>query len=82
MGGKRDTRAAPAIDSRPMSASTPSTPDDDPPPREPQAPGDDACCGNGCDPCVWDFYEMERERYFEQLRAWKARREAARAGGG
>jgi hypothetical protein len=55
---------------------TPVPDDDDPPPKEPVAPDEDACCGNGCDPCVWDFYEMERERYFEAMRAWRARRES------
>ncbi|MED5618977.1 oxidoreductase-like domain-containing protein [Ideonella sp. BN130291] len=53
--------------------------DDDPPPKEPVRPDDDACCGNGCDPCVFDFYEQERQQYFAQMRAWCARRAAAQA---
>jgi hypothetical protein len=53
--------------------------DNDPPPKEPVRPDDDACCGNGCDPCVFDFYEQEREHYFAQMRAWRARRAAAQA---
>ena len=53
--------------------------DDDPPPVEPVAPEPEECCGNGCDPCIFDFYAIERERYFEQLRAWRAR-QAARDG--
>ena len=53
-----------------------STPDDDPPPVMPQPPDAGACCGSGCDPCVFDLYEAERERYFIEMRAWKARRTA------
>jgi hypothetical protein len=51
----------------------PST-DDDPEPLEPLAPDDDACCGNGCDPCIFDLYAAERERYQAALRAWQQRR--------
>jgi hypothetical protein len=51
--------------------------DPDPPPPEPEAPGEGACCGNGCDPCVWDFYEEERARWLEAMRAWRARRGAS-----
>jgi hypothetical protein len=54
----------------------PPIPDDDPPPKEPVRPDDEACCGNGCDPCVFDFYEQEREQYFAEMRAWRTRREA------
>jgi len=48
-------------------------PDDDPVPVAPTPPDDDACCGNGCDPCVYDLYDTERERYFSALRAWMQR---------
>ena len=34
---------------------------------------DDACCGNGCDPCVYDHFYAEQERYREALRAWRVR---------
>lgn len=50
-----------------------SFPDDDPPPVAPEPPGDNECCGSGCDPCVHDLFNAERERYFAALRAWKAR---------
>ena len=50
--------------------------DDDPPPQEPVAPADNECCGNGCDPCIFDFYAIERERYLVALRAWQARQAA------
>jgi hypothetical protein len=51
----------------------PPAPDTDPPPLAPTPPEDDACCGNGCDPCVWDLYAMERDRYLAALREWQAR---------
>lgn len=63
------------MDPRPESHDTPD--ESDPPPVEPTLPDDDACCGNGCDPCVYDLYAAERERYFVALRAWQARRKAA-----
>jgi len=47
--------------------------DPDSPPVAPTPPDDDACCGNGCDPCVWDLYAMERDRYLAALREWEAR---------
>lgn len=48
-------------------------PNDDPPPQPPVEPDLDACCGNGCDPCIFDIYNVERERYFAALREWQAR---------
>ena len=47
---------------------------DDPPPVEPIEPDFEACCGNGCEPCIFDVYAMERERYLAALREWQARR--------
>jgi len=64
----------------PMSA-TPTDTDDDPAPIPPVPPDDDACCGNGCDPCIYDLYGMERDRYLAALRAWQER-QAQRRGGG
>jgi oxidoreductase family protein len=49
------------------------TPDDDPRPQPPEPPDDDACCGNGCEPCVYDLYDQARERYRVALREWEAR---------
>ena len=40
-----------------------------PPPREPDL---DECCGNGCEPCVFDLYEA-------RLARWRARCEALQA---
>lgn len=45
----------------------------DPPPTPPTAPADDECCGNGCDPCIFDFYAIERERYLKDVKAWQER---------
>ena len=60
-------------------ASTDPVPNDDPPPQPPVEPDLDACCGNGCEPCIFDIYGAERERYFAALREWQARQ--ARQGG-
>ena len=46
---------------------------DDPPPRPPVAPDPGDCCGNGCDPCIFDLYEEARQRYREALAAWRER---------
>ena len=57
-------------------------PDDDPRPVEPLPPNFEDCCGNGCDPCIFDLYDAERERYRVALREWEARQAQRRAGGG
>jgi hypothetical protein len=46
---------------------------DDPPPRPPVEPDMADCCGNGCDPCIFDLYEEARQHYRELLGAWKLR---------
>ena len=51
-------------------------PDNDPRPVEPPRPDDNACCGQGCNPCIFDLYELERERYAAKLRAWEERQAA------
>lgn len=38
------------------------------PPREPE-PGE--CCGSGCDPCVFDRYAADMDRYRIALAAWE-----------
>lgn len=45
----------------------------DPRPVPPEPLPDDACCGNGCDPCVFDLHYAEVERHRVELRAWLAR---------
>jgi hypothetical protein len=52
---------------------TVTTPDPDPMPQPPVQPDLDACCGNGCDPCIFDFHDLEMDRYRQALRAWRER---------
>ncbi|SPK76409.1 conserved protein of unknown function (plasmid) [Cupriavidus taiwanensis] len=52
---------------------------DDPRPEPPERPADGECCGSGCDPCIFDYYYQEMDRYREALRAWEARRAARHA---
>ena len=52
----------------------------DPAPLPPPVPEDGTCCGSGCDPCVWDWYQQERDRYLAELKDWQAR-QAARSDG-
>lgn len=52
----------------------------DPPPVPPVCPSDDECCRSGCDPCVFDRYAEEMERYRADLRDWEERRAARNSG--
>ena len=45
----------------------------DPPPQPPPAPDFDACCGNGCDPCIFDLHDLAIDEYRQALRAWRLR---------
>lgn len=45
----------------------------DPMPTPPPEPDFDACCGNGCDPCIFDLHDLEMDRYRQALRAWRER---------
>lgn len=51
-----------------------SPPGDDPEPTAPREPDFSECCGNGCEPCIFDVYAMDRQRYLADLKAWQARR--------
>ena len=53
--------------------STPSVPDPDVRPEPPEPPDFDACCGNGCEPCIFDLHDMAMDQYREALRDWQAR---------
>ena len=55
-----------------------SVPDTDPMPQPPHEPDLDACCGNGCDPCIFDLYGLAMDEYRRALRAWGARHPEAR----
>ncbi len=50
---------------------------DDPPPQPPVMPDLDDCCGQGCDPCVFDVYDARRARYLAALKAWQERHPGA-----
>jgi hypothetical protein len=45
----------------------------DPRPVAPREPELEDCCGTGCVMCVFDAYQMARERYEAALLAWQAR---------
>jgi hypothetical protein len=45
----------------------------DPMPEPPAFEDYDACCGSGCDPCLFDLYDQAMERYRNALRAWQER---------
>lgn len=48
-------------------------PDSDPMPEAPPPPDFDACCGNGCDPCIFDLHDLAMDEYRRALRAWRER---------
>jgi hypothetical protein len=60
----------------------PDLPDPDPMPQPPPELDLDACCGNGCDPCIFDLYDLAMDRYREALRAWRARHPEAPSANG
>ena len=47
--------------------------DNDPRPIPPESPLDEACCGRGCTPCVFDLYQDALARYEVALKAWLER---------
>jgi len=57
-------------------------PEDDPPPAPPVRPDAQDCCGGGCDPCIFDIYQDELDRYHAELRAWEARVNTRNSGSG
>jgi hypothetical protein len=48
----------------------------DPPPLEPTRPEDYECCGNGCEPCVFDLHAQAVDRWRMEMKAWRARQAA------
>ena len=55
-------------------------PADDPRPIPPERPQDDMCCGRGCVPCIFEYYEEALARYEAALKAWQARHPEITAG--
>ncbi len=53
----------------------------DPRPESPEPPDLDACCGNGCNPCIFDLHDLAMDDYRQALRAWQARQLAVPASG-
>jgi hypothetical protein len=47
----------------------------DPKPLPPEPPDLDDCCGNGCEPCIFDRHDMAMDEYRQALRAWQARQD-------
>ena len=54
-------------------------PDDDPMPVAPTQPDFELCCGNGCDPCIFDLHDLAMDAWRQALRAWRARHPQAPA---
>ncbi|HEY1131227.1 MAG TPA: oxidoreductase-like domain-containing protein [Roseateles sp.] len=48
----------------------------DPMPQPPPQPDLEACCGNGCDPCIFDLHDLAMDEYRRELRAWRQRHQA------
>ncbi|MBT9610773.1 MAG: hypothetical protein IV110_12115 [Aquabacterium sp.] len=42
-------------------------------PLPPEAPDINACCGSGCDPCIFDTHDLAMADHRQALRAWQAR---------
>jgi hypothetical protein len=45
----------------------------DPMPLPPRPPDLDECCGNGCDPCIFDLHDLAMDAYRQALCAWRTR---------
>lgn len=45
----------------------------DPPPRRPEEPDPNDCCGEGCVRCIYDVHDEALERYAKALAAWRER---------
>jgi hypothetical protein len=70
-------KGLPLRDNAAMSMPDASSPADaDPKPTPPEPPDFDACCGNGCDPCIFDLHDMAMDDYRKALKAWEARQAA------
>ena len=48
----------------------------DPAPLEPPRPEDYECCGNGCEPCVFDLHAQAVERWRAEMKAGRERQAA------
>lgn len=57
----------------PAPSSTAPGPAADPMPQPPPTPDINDCCGNGCEPCIFDLHDQAMDQYRQDLRAWRAR---------
>ncbi|WP_418315722.1 oxidoreductase-like domain-containing protein [Piscinibacter sakaiensis] len=64
-----------------MATSRQPAPDPDPRPQPPPPLDDDACCGQGCEPCILEQHAEAVDRYREALAAWLQRHPQAAADG-
>ncbi len=64
--------------STPRSIRHPQLQQESPRPVAPVQPALEDCCRSGCTPCIFDLYEDDMERYRARLKAWEARRAAAK----
>lgn len=55
----------------PPTMTSPTEPD--PQPQPPSQPDFEDCCGNGCEPCIFDLHDLAMDRYRQALRAWRER---------
>jgi hypothetical protein len=46
---------------------------EDPMPQQPEPPDINACCGSGCDPCIFDAHDMAMDAYRQAMKAWQLR---------
>ncbi len=42
-------------------------------PVAPPQPDFELCCGNGCDPCIFDLHDLAMDAWRQAVRAWRAR---------
>ena len=52
----------------------------DPEPLPPQAPGENECCGSGCERCVWVVHAEETAHWRQAHADWLARQPPPAAG--
>jgi len=60
-----------------MSPTNTSSTEPDPQPQPPPQPDFEDCCGNGCEPCIFDLHDLAMDRYRQALRAWRERHSQA-----
>lgn len=49
-------------------------------PLPPVRPANDECCHSGCEPCIFDLYELEMDKYRVALAQWEKAQAARKPG--